>query len=114
MEIPDTVFEELLANALMHRDYFISAPIRLFIFDDRVEIISPGVLPNNLTVENIKSGVSNIRNPILTSFITKNNLIKYRGVGTGVIRAIHNYPEITFLNEKDNNQFKVVIKRPVI
>jgi ATP-dependent DNA helicase RecG len=114
MEIPEEVFVELLANALMHRDYFVSAPIRLFIFDDRVEIISPGILPNNLTVENIKSGVSNIRNPILTSFITKNNLIKYRGMGTGVIRALHIYPEIDFINEQDNNQFKVVIKRPVI
>lgn len=111
IEIPEEVFEELLANALMHRDYFVSAPIRLFIFDDRVEIISPGILPNNLTVENIKSGVSNIRNPILTSFITKNNLIKYRGMGTGVIRALTKYPEITFINEKDNNQFRVVIQR---
>ncbi|MEW6653285.1 MAG: RNA-binding domain-containing protein [Bacteroidota bacterium] len=113
MEIPEEVFEELLANALMHRDYFVSAPIRLFIFDNRVEIISPGILPNNLTVENIKSGVSNIRNPILTSFITKNNLIKYRGMGTGIIRALNKYPEITFTNERDNNQFRVVIQRPL-
>lgn len=112
IEIPEEVFEELLANALMHRDYFISAPIKLFIFDNRIEIISPGILPNNLTVENIKSGVSNIRNPILTSFITKNNLIKYRGMGTGVIRALKKYPDIAFMNEKDNNQFRVVIQRP--
>jgi predicted HTH transcriptional regulator len=49
-EISPVVFEELLVNALMHRDYLISAPIRLFIFDNRIEIISPGHLPNNLTV----------------------------------------------------------------
>jgi hypothetical protein len=48
-EIPPVAFEELLVNALVHRDYLISAPIRLFIFDDRIEIISPGTLPNNLT-----------------------------------------------------------------
>ncbi|MEW6229746.1 MAG: ATP-dependent DNA helicase RecG, partial [Bacillota bacterium] len=52
-EIPETVFEELLVNALAHRDYLISAPVRLFIFDNRIEIISPGHLPNNLTVEKI-------------------------------------------------------------
>ena len=114
LEIPEEVFEELVANALMHRDYFISAPIRLFIFDNRVEINSPGILPNNLTVENIKSGISNIRNPILTSFITKNNLLPYRGMGTGVIRAISKYSNIDFLNEIDNNQFRLVLKRPTI
>jgi ATP-dependent DNA helicase RecG len=113
MEIPEEVFEELLANALMHRDYFVSAPIKFFIFENRVEILSPGILPNNLTVENIKSGVSNIRNPILTSFVTKNNLLPYRGMGTGVIRALKIYPEIIFLNESENNQFRVVINRPV-
>ena len=40
VEIPRIVLEELLANALIHRDYFVSAPIRVFLFDDRVEIIS--------------------------------------------------------------------------
>ncbi len=40
-EIPRIVFEELIANALIHRDYFVSAPVRIFIFQDRVELISP-------------------------------------------------------------------------
>jgi ATP-dependent DNA helicase RecG len=66
-EIPPSVFEELLVNALVHRDYLVSAPIRLFIFDNRIEIISPGHLPNNLTVAKIRAGNSNIRNPILVS-----------------------------------------------
>ena len=64
-EIGIAAFEELLVNALVHRDYLISAPIRLFVFDNRIEIISPGHLPNNLTVEKIRTGNSNIRNPIL-------------------------------------------------
>lgn len=111
LEIPEEVLEELLANALMHRDYFVSAPIRLFIFDNRIEIINPGTLPNNLTIENIKSGISNIRNPILTSFVTKNNLLPYRGMGTGVIRALSKYPDIDFYNEYNKNQFRVVVNR---
>ena len=43
-----TVFEEILVNALVHRDYFISASIRISVFEDRIEIISPGHLPNHL------------------------------------------------------------------
>ncbi len=54
--VPQIVFEELLVNALTHRDYFVEAPIRLFVFDNRVELVSPGSLPNHLTVEKSKQG----------------------------------------------------------
>ena len=109
LEIPKIVLEELLVNALIHRDYFINAPIRVFIFDNRLEIISPGILPNNLTIENIKSGVSVIRNDILASFATK--ILPYRGIGTGVRRALKSYPEIQLVNDTENNQFKVIVTR---
>ena len=109
VEIPRIVLEELLANALIHRDYFVSAPIRIFVFDDRVEIISPGHLPNNLTIANIRSGNSNIRNPILTSFATK--LLPYRGLGTGILRALKEYPAIDFIDDREGNLFRAVIKR---
>jgi ATP-dependent DNA helicase RecG len=108
-EIPRIVLEELIANALIHRDYFVSAPVRIFVFDDRVEIISPGGLPNNLTVENIKRGNSNIRNPILASYATK--ILPYRGLGNGIIRALKAYPDIEFEDDQDGNQFRVNIKR---
>jgi hypothetical protein len=81
------VFEELLVNALIHRDYLVSAPIRLFIFDNRIEIVSPGHLPDNLTVEKIRAGNSNIRNPILVSHIAK-GLLPYRGLASGIQRAL--------------------------
>jgi ATP-dependent DNA helicase RecG len=109
VEIPPIVLEELLANALIHRDYFVAAPIRVFVFDDRVEIISPGHLPNNLTVANIRSGNSNIRNPILTSFATK--LLPYRGLGTGILRALRAYPAIDFEDDQERNLFHAVIRR---
>lgn len=111
-EIPRITLEELITNALIHRDYFVSAPVRIFVFRDRVEIISPGHLPNNLTVENIKRGNSNIRNPILASYATK--ILPYRGLGSGIIRALKAYPEIDFENDQDGNLFKVVIKRRII
>lgn len=109
LEIPRVVLEELIANALVHRDYFISAPIRVFIFSDRIEIISPGHLPNNLTVENIKAGNSNSRNPVLASFA--NQILPYRGYGSGILRALENYPSIDFFDDHDGNLFKCIIKR---
>ncbi|MFA7230906.1 MAG: RNA-binding domain-containing protein [Victivallaceae bacterium] len=108
-EIKKIVFEELVANALIHRDYFISAPIKIFIFQTRIEIISPGHLPNHLKVENIKNGNSNIRNPILASFATR--LIPYRGLGTGIRRALNAYPEIDFVDDREENLFKAIIYR---
>ena len=108
-EIPRIVLEELLTNALVHRDYFISAPIRVFVFVNRVEIISPGHLPNNLTVENIKAGNSNSRNPVLASFA--NQILPYRGYGSGILRALENYPSIDFIDDRDGNLFTCVIRR---
>ena len=109
VEIPRIVLEELLVNALIHRDYFVSAPIRIFVFDDRVEIVSPGHLPNNLTVANIRSGNSNMRNPILASYATK--VLPYRGLGNGILRALKEYPAIEFVDDRDGNLFRAVIWR---
>ena len=99
-EIPESVFEELLVNALVHRDYLVSAPIRLFIFDNRIEIISPGHLPNNLTVEKILAGNSNIRNPILVSYVAK-GLLPYHGLGSGIKRALDAWQQIDFTDNRD-------------
>lgn len=109
-EISESVFEELLVNALVHRDYLVSAPIRLFIFDDRIEIISPGHLPNNLTVEKIRAGNSNIRNPILVSYVAK-GLLPYHGLGSGIKRALSLWPEIEFTDDRDGCLFTATVRR---
>jgi ATP-dependent DNA helicase RecG len=109
-EIPPSVFEELLVNSLVHRDYLVNASIRLFIFDDRIEIISPGYLPNNLTVERIRSGISNIRNPILVSYVAK-GLLPYRGLGSGIKRALAEWPEISFTDDRDGSMFIATVYR---
>jgi len=108
-EIPRIVLEELIANALIHRDYFVSAPVKVLVFSDRVEISSPGHLPNNLTIENIKLGNSNVRNPILASFAPR--VLPYRGLGSGILRAIKAYPDIDFIDDREGNVFKAVIRR---
>jgi len=108
-EIPRIALEEIVANALVHRDYFISAPIRVFVLDDRVEVISPGHLPNNSTIENIKAGNSNARNPALASFA--NQILPCRGYGSGIMRALEAYPAIDFVDDNDGNLFKAIFRR---
>ncbi|MBQ5458766.1 MAG: ATP-dependent DNA helicase RecG, partial [Bacteroidales bacterium] len=109
LEISPVVLEELLQNALTHRDYSKNAPIRICIFDNRVEIISPGKLPNSLTVENIKRGNAVVRNNLIVSYSTK--LMRYRGFGSGIVRALKEQPDISFINDVDGEQFTVIIPR---
>jgi ATP-dependent DNA helicase RecG len=68
----------------------VSAPIRLFSYEDRFEIISPGRLPGGLTVAKIRAGASSVRNPILASYAAK-GLLPYRGQGSGGL-AKHRLP----------------------
>ncbi|WP_246499593.1 ATP-binding protein [Thiothrix unzii] len=112
LEIPEITLQEVLVNALIHRDYFIPAPIRILMFIDRVEIISPGHLPNHLTIEQIHFGLSNMRNPIIASHATRQ--MPYRGLGSGIPRALENYAAIQLIDDRAGNQFKVIIQRPIL
>jgi ATP-dependent DNA helicase RecG len=113
LEVPPAALEELVVNMLLHRDYFISAPWRVMLFDDRIELISPGTLPNNLTVENIRNGVSVIRNPLIASFATKGDELPYRGIGTGIRRALSAVPSLELESDYARNLFTARIPRIV-
>lgn len=106
-EIPETVFEELLVNALIHRDYFIKDSIKLFIFDDRIEIRSPGKLPNSLTVEQIRRGVRRSRNALLTSFAP--DLLNFRGIGSGIVRALKIWPSISWVSDTEGEEVTATV-----
>lgn len=110
LEVHPSALEELVVNMLLHRDYFISAPWRVMLFDDRIELTSPGSLPNNLTIENIRNGVSNMRNPLLASFATKE--LPYRGIGTGIRRVLAAVPNLGLESNHDLNLFTATIPRP--
>ncbi|WP_155321290.1 RNA-binding domain-containing protein [Desulfosarcina ovata] len=63
---PDKVFRELLVNATVHRNYsVVGSQIRIFMFNDRIEFISPGRLPNTVSIEKLSVGTSFARNPLL-------------------------------------------------
>ncbi len=110
LEISKIALGELLQNALVHRDYFKNSPIRLLIFDNRVEIISPGKLPNSLTVEDIRYGNPVIRNNQILAFSLR--LLPISGLGSGIKRALAAQPDIEFINQEQGEQFIVKIPRP--
>jgi predicted HTH transcriptional regulator len=108
-EISIIALEEVLQNALVHRDYFKNAPIRLLIFDNRIEIISPGRLPNSLTVEEVKYGNPVIRNNQIALFASRT--LPYSGLGSGLRRAFANQPDMELENDVDGDQFIVRFPR---
>lgn len=81
-EIPLTVLRESVVNAIAHRDYTVQAPIRVFIFPDRVEVHTPGGLPNTVTLEGMKLGIHVPRNPLIYSLLERMGLVT--GVGRGI------------------------------
>lgn len=100
MEIPYTSLVEFTVNSLVHRSLNMKAPVRIFIFDNRVEIHSPGALPNGLTIDDIKAGTSMPRNMFL--FNNAIYLLPYTGVGSGITRAL------------DEDIFNILVYTPCI
>jgi predicted HTH transcriptional regulator len=110
-EISHEVIGELVVNALIHRDYYINSSIKIFMFHNRVEIISPGKLFNSLTVEKIKLGTSIRRNQTLDRIC--NDILPYTGRGSGIKRALSIDPNIEFINDVVKEEFKCIIPREV-
>ena len=84
-EYPQSVMREALTNALVHRDYSIAGTdITLSIFSDRLEITSPGRLPNTVTPEGMKSGIRYARNQALVNIMRDYGYVDARGMGVRV------------------------------
>ena len=111
LEIPYISLVEFTVNALVHRSLNATAPIRIFIFDDRVEIHSPGTLPNGLSVDDIVVGTSMPRNMFL--FTNAIHLLPYTGAGSGMLRALSENMNVSFTNNDRTNEFVITINRPV-
>ncbi len=80
--IPLSIMREVVINAIVHADYSQrGAPIRVAFFDDRIEIENPGILLPGMTIEDMKQGVSKIRNPVIARIFRELNLIEQWGSG---------------------------------
>ena len=109
LEIPYTSLVEFTVNSLVHRSLNMKAPVRIFNFDNRVEIHSPGALPNGLTIDDIKAGTSMPRNMFL--FNNAIYLLPYTGVGSGITRALDKDINVTFMNNDKAQEFVITVWR---
>ena len=100
---------EFTVNSLVHRSLNMKAPVRIFIFDNRVEIHSPGALPYGLTIDDIKAGTSMPRNMFL--FNNAIYLLPYTGVGSGITRALDEDINVTFMNNDKAQEFVITVWR---
>ena len=111
-ELPLTALREALVNAVADRDYTIHSPIRLLIFDDRVEIHSPGMLPNSITLDALPLGVHVLRNPTIYNFLLRMGFVTDAGSGfprlIAQVRAMTGKPPSWKL---EGNEFVVAFPR---
>jgi len=81
-EYPEDVLREVIVNALVHRDYSITgANVLLEIFSDRIEVASPGRLPNTVTLSGMRSGLRYARNQTLVNVMRDYGYVEGRGMG---------------------------------
>ena len=85
-EIPPDAIRELIVNAIVHRSYIDHSSIQIAIYDDRLEITSPGRLPLGQTIERMKQGYSKIRNEALASAFEYMGYIEHWG--SGILRVL--------------------------
>lgn len=97
-EIPIAALRELIANAILHRNYLVHGFIQISIFDNRVEILSPGALYANLTREEMLNGHSRQRNPILAEIFQRMGIVEKWGTG---IRRVQELCQAAGLNHPD-------------
>lgn len=83
--IPEWAFQEAITNAVIHRNYFIEDDIQVRLFDNRIEIESPGAYPGHITPENIRKERF-ARNPIIQRTLNRFNDAPNLDIGEGVDR----------------------------
>jgi len=114
-EYPLEAVREALVNAIVHRDYSIlGSDIKLAIFDDQLEITSPGSLPGGMPFDRLGTGRSEIRNRILAPVFKELGLIEAWGTGIRKIRTeLENWPEHELELKDDGHSFQVIFRKLV-
>ncbi len=90
-DYPPYALREALLNAIVHRDYDYSGSTLINIYDDRIEFVSLGGLVKGLTIQDVMSGISQSRNPVLANVFYRLELIE--SYGTGIRRIIESYED---------------------
>lgn len=89
-KIPEAAFREAIANALIHRVWDVDAQIRVLMFNDRIEVFSPGGLPSGITEEEYLAGkLSVLRNRILANVFYRLGFVEIFGTGIARIKQLY-------------------------
>ncbi len=115
LEIPEVAFREVLLNMLVHRNYHISAPSKIFIYDDRLEFFSPGNFMGPIKSDQLLKGITYLRNPAICKVFREVGLVEK--MGTGFIQIFQSYenwglkmPQVI----EGENFVKCILPRPVL
>ena len=83
--IPEIALREAITNALVHRKYSIPGATKIALYDDRLEIFSPGNFPGHINIKNLGDGITHLRNPIIGRMAHKMGIIEKLGTGIKLI-----------------------------
>lgn len=112
-KIPEAAFREAIANALIHRAWDVESQIRILMFDDRIEVISPGGLPSGITEEEYLSGrISVLRNRNLANVFYRLGFVEV--FGTGITRIKQLYEEALTKPEFEVSENTIKIVLPIL
>lgn len=114
-EYPDEVIREAVVNALIHRDYLLGfTDVELSIYSDRLEVISPGKLPNGITIEKMRTGARSSRNPLLTDVMRDYGYLERMGMGVSrkIIKGMkaHNGSDPELIEEHERFTVRLFCK----
>ncbi len=108
--IPEAAFREALANALIHRVWDVDSHIRVSLFDDRIEVVSPGGLPSGITEEEYLSGkLSILRNGTLANVFYRLGFVEIFGTGIPRIKLLYAESLLKPDFEVSANAIKIVL-----
>lgn len=105
--VPERAIREALVNAVAHRDYAIlGSRVLVEIFADRIDVTSPGTLPNHMTPESVRAGGHpRSRNELIANFFMAKRLMESRGRGWPIMRRLmfeHNGLEPLLMEDRDS------------
>lgn len=108
--IPEFALREIVINAIVHKDYSIKSSIKINVFDDKIEIVNPGILFGNLDVEDLGKGISECRNRKIVKIFRKFDFMEE--LGTGIKRIINLFSEQTLkppVFKEQGRYFKAIL-----
>ena len=109
-KIPEAAFREAIANALIHRVWDVDSQIRVSMFDDRIEVVSPGGLPSGITEDEYLSGkLSVLRNRNLANVFYRLGFVEIFGTGITRIKQVYSEASVKPSFEVSENAIQIVL-----